>query len=318
MCYHPVTVVTVKQLLKAAGVSRVTLTSWQASGLLPAPTVVPGKGRGQRGRVGYWPDSALATVRKIRKLKADGLTLDEIRHRLFMRTTDVAGDYGASVVAWLKAASVPPLDIFSATPTALAYEYAINGWSVAAEDGLKDISGHVNENHSGLIEVRAQICSRLLGQTLSETAAWFVERLSDDLIGWAYELLGAGHNPVLICEHASAPRIQPDFMIAHELAAPLRSPDEPRGWIFLRGAVVLPLGFTLLSVLEHAGVTDIPKIRSAAATTVLVRDGDALIERPYVLVARDSRRLTFSMMPQQRVVAVAKKSKASKSKPAKR
>jgi adenylate cyclase len=68
-----------KELIETAGISRATLNNYVGFGLLPRPIVTKSRSEdGNASRLGYFPDSALDTVQKIKNLKRDGQSMTEI------------------------------------------------------------------------------------------------------------------------------------------------------------------------------------------------------------------------------------------------
>ena len=70
---------TSKDLLARAGISRATLNNYIALGILPRPVVkraAPGNGRALR--LGYFPHSVLGVIEKVNSLKQEGFTMAEI------------------------------------------------------------------------------------------------------------------------------------------------------------------------------------------------------------------------------------------------
>ena len=76
-------------VLKAAGVSFVTLRDWIRRGILPEPLETA---RG-RGNLAKYPRSAVARAELARRLRDDGWTLDEIADH--MRTLDWESEQAA-------------------------------------------------------------------------------------------------------------------------------------------------------------------------------------------------------------------------------
>lgn len=66
-----------KELMERAGLSRATLNNYIALGLLPRPELRSADPSGARV-LGYFPDEALARVEKVRMLKASGWTMSRI------------------------------------------------------------------------------------------------------------------------------------------------------------------------------------------------------------------------------------------------
>jgi class 3 adenylate cyclase len=68
-----------KQLMDVAGISRATLNNYIAAGLLPAPRIRPAEpGHGQARRLGYFPDWVVDAIRSVEALKRKGHSMAEI------------------------------------------------------------------------------------------------------------------------------------------------------------------------------------------------------------------------------------------------
>jgi DNA-binding transcriptional MerR regulator len=80
------TFVTSPELIKAAGVSFVTLREWIKRGIVPPPLrAVTG-----RGNLAKYPQHAVSQAGLARRLRADGWTLDEIAEHMKTRVWDAA------------------------------------------------------------------------------------------------------------------------------------------------------------------------------------------------------------------------------------
>ncbi len=78
---HPM--ITSKQLLGRTGISRATLNNYVALGILPTPSVRKPTAPHERARrLGYFPDDAVERIETVRRLNAEGLSIDEIADRL--------------------------------------------------------------------------------------------------------------------------------------------------------------------------------------------------------------------------------------------
>ncbi len=74
---------TSKELLAKAGISRATLNNYVALGILPRPVVKkPASGRERARQLGYFPDGALERIAAVRRLKKEGLSMGEIASTL--------------------------------------------------------------------------------------------------------------------------------------------------------------------------------------------------------------------------------------------
>ena len=74
---------TSKELMERAGISRATLNNYIALGLLPKPEVMAPEGGATRARrIGYFPEAALEALDRVRSLKERGQTMDQIVEEL--------------------------------------------------------------------------------------------------------------------------------------------------------------------------------------------------------------------------------------------
>ena len=72
-----------KQLMDEAGISRATLNNYIQQGLLPRPEVGGQSDAAALSKaVGFFPDSAMARIQEIRELKRQGLRMADIAHQL--------------------------------------------------------------------------------------------------------------------------------------------------------------------------------------------------------------------------------------------
>ena len=89
-----------KELLEKAGLSRATLNNYIALGLLPRPLVKhPDSPDDRARRLGYFPESVLDTIKEIEALKKSGMRMSEIVAKLGqaapVRSEEGAGERGA-------------------------------------------------------------------------------------------------------------------------------------------------------------------------------------------------------------------------------
>ncbi|HEY0137279.1 MAG TPA: MerR family transcriptional regulator [Nannocystis sp.] len=87
------TFVRTDEVLKAAGVSFVTLREWIRRGILPEPLETA---RG-RGNLGKYPRSAVARAELARRLRDDGWTLDEIAEHMRSLSWETGSSTGGAV-----------------------------------------------------------------------------------------------------------------------------------------------------------------------------------------------------------------------------
>lgn len=82
-----------KELLEKAGISRATLNNYIALGMLDKPLVLnPGIGAAGPRQLGFFPDDASERIEQIQKLKKEGLTMTEIALRLGATAKQGTGD----------------------------------------------------------------------------------------------------------------------------------------------------------------------------------------------------------------------------------
>lgn len=67
------------ELMKRTGLSRATLNNYIRMGFLPRPSVRRPEGRSNVRRVGFFPIEAMTTIEKIRNLKKEGMSMQEVR-----------------------------------------------------------------------------------------------------------------------------------------------------------------------------------------------------------------------------------------------
>ena len=85
---------TIDELARRVGMTVRNLREWRALGLLPAPTM--------RGRAGYYEQSQVDRLERIRRLHADGFPLDLIR-----RLLEASGDAGDEAAGFAQALRSP-------------------------------------------------------------------------------------------------------------------------------------------------------------------------------------------------------------------
>jgi len=78
------------EVLQASGISRATLNNYIALGLLPKPIVkTPGVDSGTQARlIGYFPPDVFDRIERIKLMKKNGMTMDEIVRKLSLPTTE--------------------------------------------------------------------------------------------------------------------------------------------------------------------------------------------------------------------------------------
>jgi len=86
-----------KQLIEKTGISRATLNNYVALGILPNPTVMTPQGGDSRAtRLGYFDDSALDTIKRVKELKKEGLTMAQIADQLGSTKSQATTERGQS------------------------------------------------------------------------------------------------------------------------------------------------------------------------------------------------------------------------------
>ena len=74
---------TSKELIERAGISRATLNNYIALGILARPLVKKPEAADEKARqLGYFPDDTLGVIETVQSLKRDGLSMAEIAARL--------------------------------------------------------------------------------------------------------------------------------------------------------------------------------------------------------------------------------------------
>ena len=84
-----------KDILKRAGISRSTLNNYIALGILPKPVVRPDQaGQGRSARVGYFPANVLDTLEQVSRLKRGGHSMAAIAEKLVANETEAPARSG--------------------------------------------------------------------------------------------------------------------------------------------------------------------------------------------------------------------------------
>jgi adenylate cyclase len=104
---------TSKQLIEAAGISRATLNNYITMGLLEKPTVGPtGDGTSRAPRIGYFPDESLPRLEEIHRLKKEGRSMSEISSLVGIRppvhTNSSMANHAAGQIAATKGLQAAP------------------------------------------------------------------------------------------------------------------------------------------------------------------------------------------------------------------
>lgn len=71
-----------KQVIETTGISRATLNNYVALGILPNPVVKTSPDAGRATRLGYFDDSAVATIQQVQDLKKQGVSMADIAIQL--------------------------------------------------------------------------------------------------------------------------------------------------------------------------------------------------------------------------------------------
>ena len=81
---------TSKQLIDIAGISRATLNNYIKLGILDKPSVAPAQDKNERARrIGYFPESALQRIEAVKQMKKRGMAMSDIAKEL--ENTDMEG-----------------------------------------------------------------------------------------------------------------------------------------------------------------------------------------------------------------------------------
>ena len=79
---------TSKQLIELAGISRATLNNYIALGILKKPAVQPAQNNNTRApRIGYFPESDLRRIQKVQQLKKQGVPMSDVAEE--MKNTEI-------------------------------------------------------------------------------------------------------------------------------------------------------------------------------------------------------------------------------------
>ncbi|WP_332825428.1 MerR family transcriptional regulator [Ramlibacter sp.] len=116
---------TSKEIIERTGISRATLNNYIASGLVPRPQVLPPEPEhGDAPRIGYFPDSTIARIETIQRLKREGWSITRISDHFGAHPGSDAGPAPAvpGVAATPPARALPPAPVsraavFSGDPT---------------------------------------------------------------------------------------------------------------------------------------------------------------------------------------------------------
>lgn len=82
-----------KEILARTGISRATLNNYVARGLLPKPVVMnPGAEGGGPKQLGYFPDDAVETVLRVKRMRDQGMSMDQIKEMLSGRIGQGEGE----------------------------------------------------------------------------------------------------------------------------------------------------------------------------------------------------------------------------------
>jgi len=87
--------ITSKYIINKTGISRATLNNYIKLGILPKPVVgPPGEGMAGVKQIGYFPPESLETIYKVKLLKSQGKSMDEIARLLAGSFTEVQDEAG--------------------------------------------------------------------------------------------------------------------------------------------------------------------------------------------------------------------------------
>jgi hypothetical protein len=237
--------VTTEQILEATGLRAAkTLTRWQRAGVIPAPQI--GTHPSGRGKTGFYPDWVLDRCRRVLELQKQGHTL-------------------RSAVTTLETERLRSLIEEIAAQPSLAE--ILKRKTIRRGDGLKvdllTVAHAVILNDLGPLLDPGDLRQTLLHGMAAQGAA-----------GRALELLQAGYSPVLVTDGTGV-EVVADFLVSH--------------WLSGQGRAAAPLlVFPLLPALRRI----LPKLLAdvaaeklaAPAPAVWVRQGDAVLEYPILLI----------------------------------
>jgi len=275
-------VVTSEQLMKAGGIDRRTLTQLQQLGAIPEPIkrAVP-VGRGLRA---YWPDSALATMGDVQRLRHEGRSIPEIAKQLKR-----AVEWGDASVLARQLLAVLDRTITVEVPTTAAggtimVAGAGAGTKTITTTGRDYLRGHLTDT----LELSFSI-----GRKTAEHFALLAT--SNDNLGWALALLQYRTAPVLVACPDDRVYVTTDFLVSHEFSA-LRAyarirtdptedpPVEPDMLGAALGGILIPLTYLLLDVLKRCGASMNFPVQYSAGEKVNRLEGDAVVEVDYQVV----------------------------------
>lgn len=177
---------TIDALAARTGMTVRNLREWRALGLLPAPTM--------RGRSGYYDDAIIDRVEAIRRLHADGYTLELIRRML-----SAGGDLGEEAAAVAIALRAPFRDPDAATvdPLELASQWGVT--DAALIDRAVEL-GLMRRRDDGALEFTSARVARVgealhrMGLTIEDTLAATAEvRAHADGIAEVFEAVWRKH-----------------------------------------------------------------------------------------------------------------------------
>ncbi len=156
---------TSRELIERAGISRATLNNYIALGLLPRPDVTPPRDQSSRARrIGYFPAEALEVLLRVRSMKEEGISMDQIVDTLAVTLDDSSttpsqpsgapqdsGTPGASGSAVQRASDGPRLTLmdFEQPAYLVNAKFEIEWWNDAAEDRFLTPGGKVANEMGG-------------------------------------------------------------------------------------------------------------------------------------------------------------------------
>ncbi len=166
---------TSKELMERAGISRATLNNYISSGLLPKPSVLaPREGESRARRIGYFPEEVLVAIDRIRAMKERGLTMDQIASELVSNAEDASTPHtpepSANVeeVSFTKVEAVPgprlTLIDFEQPSYLVNGKFEIEWWNEAAAEQFLDSGASISTEMSG----RSLFTTFFSGETMSE------------------------------------------------------------------------------------------------------------------------------------------------------
>lgn len=141
-----------KELMAAAGISRATLNNYIAAGLLPRPQVVrPDPAAEEARRLGYFPDEAVRRLQLIAEYKRQGVSMNEIAYRLAASPASAPEDAATGSPTASTAGPLPALtfDRIDGPAYFVNTRFEVEWYNEAARDRLfgRDLAGDIRQRN---------------------------------------------------------------------------------------------------------------------------------------------------------------------------